>query len=125
MGLRGKEVGGRLIILGSGGSADHNKYRAVKTTVAGQTYDSRKEAEYCQGLKYLERAGEIRDLKLQVPFEIFINEQLICKYIADATYYEVSDGSYHVVDVKGYRTKEFRLKKKLMKAVFNITVEEV
>jgi hypothetical protein len=124
MGLRGKEVNGRLIILGSG-SADTNKYRAIPTTMGGYKFASHKEAEYCMGLKHLERAGEIRDLQFQVPFEILINNQLICKYIADATYFEVSDNSYHVIDVKGYRTKEFRLKKKLMKAVFGIIVEEV
>ena len=119
--LRGKQIGGRLVL-----STDSrpNKYRAIKTTIDGVTFASRREAEYCQGLKCLERNDEIRDLKFQVPFELTVNGFKICKYIADATFYEVSDGSFHVIDVKGFITKEYRLKKKLMKAIFNIDIEE-
>lgn len=44
-----------------------NKYSAIKTTVDGITFDSLKEARRYGELKLLEKAGEIRNLKLQVP----------------------------------------------------------
>ena len=47
-----------------------NKYYARKTEVDGITFDSKHEAErYCE-LKLLWRAGEIRELMIQYPFEL-------------------------------------------------------
>ena len=45
-----------------------SKYRNVKTTVNGITYDSAKEARRHQELLLLERAGKIEALERQKPF---------------------------------------------------------
>jgi hypothetical protein len=75
----------------------------------------------------MERFGEARNLRLQVPYKLEVNGSLICKYIADFVYEERQrDGSWreHVEDVKGFKTPEYKLKAKLMKAVHGIIVRE-
>jgi hypothetical protein len=109
-----------------------SKYRSKKTTVGDTTYHSKREAEYCEGLKLRQKAGDIFDLQLQRRFKLEIRGQLICTYIADASYLD-SKGLLHVVDVKGgkggkdkgTRTPEYRIKVKMMKAIYGIEVEEV
>ena len=46
------------------------------------------------------------------------------QYISDFTYYDDKD-KLHVVDTKGFRTKEYELKKKLMAWKYGIEIEEV
>ena len=73
--------------------------------------------------KILKIDPEVTDLKLQVKFPIIINGQKVCTYIADFTYFR--GGEYVVEDVKGYLLNStYRLKRKLMKAVNNITILE-
>ena len=79
----------------------------------------------------MERAGEIRDLKLQVPFELIPEmrdekNRVIRKtvYIADFTYYD-RDGNFIVEDAKGVRTEAYRIKKKLMYWRHKIKIREV
>ena len=107
-----------------------SKYRAKKTIVDGIKFDSKWESERYGQLKAMERTGFIRNLELQVPFEIVVNDVKICKYIADFRYkkesnHTITDGEYCtevVEDAKGFETPEFKLKKKLMKAVFDIDI---
>ena len=95
-----------------------SKYRAVKTTVGDITFDSKREAARYQELMLLLRAGAIRNLELQVPFKCVVNGRKICAYRADFIYF---DGLDRIVeDVKGYRTREYVLKKKLVEALFNV-----
>ena len=89
-------------------------------------FDSKWEAERYGQLVMLQRANQIRDLVTQVKFDIKINNEKICTYIADFTYYEKNkDGveEFIVEDAKGLETAVFRLKKKLMKAVNNIEIK--
>lgn len=104
-----------------------NKYRAKRTTVGDTTYASKKEANVCEGLRLRLRAGEISELELQRRFRLEVNGQLICTYVADATYLD-KDRRLHVVDVKGgnaTQTPLYKAKKKLMKAIYGIEIEEV
>lgn len=103
-----------------------HKFRAIPTTVDGIRFPSKREAKRYQELKLLEKAGEITHLELQVPYEIAVNGQKICKYIADFRYYlwDGQTGKQTVEDCKGYRTPEYRLKKKLMLACHGIEVLE-
>ena len=67
----------------------------------------------------------MQNLKLQPRFIITVNSQKICTYVADFEYdLESLDGTWeHVIeDAKGVETTEFKLKKKLMKAVNNIEI---
>jgi len=97
-----------------------SKYGNVKTKVDDILFDSKKEANrYCQ-LKLLARAGTISELELQPRFDLVVNGFKICTYIADFRY--IKDNKIIIEDVKGVQTQEFKLKKKLMKAVHGIDV---
>ena len=110
-----------------------SKYRSRKVTVDGITFDSVKEAGRWQELKLLERAGEIRDLQRQVPFVVIPaqrdeNGKLIEKevrYVADFTYIEKGKLTRTVEDVKGMRTREYVLKRKMLLWRLGIRIREV
>ena len=69
--------------------------------------------------------GEIEELDRQIRFNILVNDQKICAYVADYTYYETDESGerqYIVEDAKGVETPEFKLKKKLMLAANGIDI---
>tara|TARA_B100002019_G_scaffold285131_1_gene293724 strand:+ start:763 stop:1134 length:372 start_codon:yes stop_codon:yes gene_type:complete len=101
------------------------KYGNKKTVVDGIKFDSKWESQRYLYLKSLEKADRVKNLELQPKFIISVNGQKICTYIADFKYdKEDKDGVWeHIVeDAKGVETPEFKLKKKLMKAVHNIDI---
>ncbi len=102
-----------------------SKYGAIKTEVDGYIFDSRKEAARYQELKMLEAAGEIGYLKLQPAYPCIVNGVKICNYIADFEYITTADTMKHTEDVKGYKTDVYKLKKKLVEAIYKIKIEEV
>ena len=102
-----------------------NKFFAKKTIAMGLKFDSRWEAERWGQLKAMERAGVVTQLERQIRFSLDINGQKICDYIADFQYLlHEEDGTYKeiVEDAKGVQTPEFKLKKKMMKAIHNIDI---
>lgn len=101
-----------------------NKYAAKKKELDGIKFDSRKEARRYRELTLLAAAGELKDLKLQVPFDLIVNGQKICAYRADFTYTDKA-GQFVVEDAKGFKTPEYRLKKKLVKACHGVEIREV
>jgi hypothetical protein len=103
-------------------SERRGKYNAKRTEVDGRVFASKAEALRYSTLAILETAGEIKDLACQVPFPVFVNGKLICHYYADFTYHE--NRVYIVEDVKGVKTAIYRLKKKLVEALYNITITE-
>ncbi|MEO0035676.1 MAG: Azospirillum phage Cd [Pseudomonadota bacterium] len=97
-------------------AARPNKFHARKTVVDGITFDSAAEARRWADLLLLERAGQISNLERQVDFPCVVNGAKVCVYRADFVYFE---GPARVVeDVKGHRTREYLLKKKLVEAVY-------
>jgi len=125
MAIRAKEVNGRLVFNTGRPAFDRNKYRAIRTEVDGIKFASKREAERYSGLKHLLRAGEISNLRLQVPYVIEVNGQKICMYIADFVYFDNDTNQEVVEDAKGMSTPVFRLKKKLLRAVLGIEIIEV
>lgn len=107
------------------------KYGNTKVVDGVHKFDSKAEHKRWQYLALLERAGEIRELRMQVPF-VLIPAQVSPSgkkerptvYLADFTYTDAS-GALVVEDVKGAVTPEFRLKRKLMLHVHGIEVKEV
>lgn len=99
------------------------KFGNKKTVVDGITFDSKAEATRYSTLKVLEKANIVADLRLQVPYELTVNGLKVCRYIADFVY--TMDGKEIVEDVKGMRTPEYKLKRKLMLAVFGIEIQEI
>lgn len=109
-----------------------NKYNSKKTVVDGQMFDSKKEANRYQELLLLEKAGVIKDLRTQVKFKLIPAQrdeatgkvvERECSYKADFVYEE--DGKTVVEDVKGFRTKEYVIKRKLMLWRYGIRIREV
>lgn len=110
-----------------------NKYRAKKVVVDGETFDSRMEARRWRELRLLRCAGEISELERQVKYTLVpaqkdgagrVIERAVV-YIADFVYVDKRTGEAVVEDVKGYKTKEFIIKRKLMLWVHGIRVKEV
>lgn len=99
-----------------------SKYRNVPTILGGIRFDSKREANRWAELDMLEHAGKIKKLERQVTFPLIVNGQRIAKYIADFVYIE--DRKRIIEDCKGYRTREYRMKKALMKATLGIEIRE-
>ena len=107
-----------------------NKFNAKKTVVDGIAFDSRKEAKRYVELRNLERAGDIRDLKRQVRYEIVPSFDCDGKhyrpatYIADFVYTDCKTGKEVVEDCKGFRTDVYRLKAKMFAARYGVSILE-
>ena len=107
-----------------------NKYHNKKVFYDGHWFDSEKEKAWYIKYKLMQQAGEIHNLELQVPFNLIETFKLDNKtyrktiYKADFTYLD-KDNKLHVIDVKGFKTKEYLLKKKLMAYKYGIEIEEV
>lgn len=107
-----------------------SKYRNKKTVCDGITFDSKHEAARYQELKMLLDAGEITDLRLQVPFELMPTTRLngetfrSIKYVADFVY-KNKDGLEVIEDAKGMKTDVYKMKKKLMAYIHHIVIKEV
>lgn len=113
-------------------SYNWTKYNNKKVTVNGQVFDSKKEANRYKELLLLEKAGAIKDLRMQVKFTLIPAQrdeatgkvvERECSYKADFVYEE--DGKTVVEDVKGFRTKEYIIKRKLMLWRYGIRIREV
>lgn len=121
-----------------------NKYGARKRIINGEVFDSIKEAKRYQELLLLEKAGHIRNLERQPAFglipaqyEFFarygksgkrLKDGKKCiensvKYIADFSY--IKDDELIVEDTKGFRTKDYIIKRKLMLWIYGIKIREV
>ena len=103
-----------------------SKFRNKKTEVEGIKFDSLKEANRFRFLRQQQIEGRIKGLKLQHKFEFVVNGERVCSYIADFTYTSNEVG-FIVEDVKSEFTRRqpvYRIKKKLMKAVFGIEILE-
>ena len=103
-----------------------SKYRNKPTMRGNIKFASKAEAQRYDQLCLLEKNGELRKLRLQVPFRLVVNGSLICRYVADFVYEELRRGIWSEVveDRKGYATPAYRLKKKLMLAIHGIAVRE-
>ena len=102
-----------------------SKYRNIKVECDGLHFDSKAERDRYLALKLLERGGQIHTLILQPRFDLIVNGEKIGFYRADFQYIESATGEQIVEDVKGVRTPVYRLKRKLMKAIYGIQVREV
>ena len=126
---------------------NRSKYGNRKVTVNGRVFDSKKEANRYQELLLLEKAGAIRNLRLQVKYILIPTQREYtnkvytsgknkgqpkpgkvlereCAYIADFVYYD-RDGNVIVEDTKGFRTADYKIKRKLMLYIHGIQVKEV
>lgn len=109
-----------------------HKYNASKVMVDGHTFDSQLEAQRYWELKMMERAGEIENLELQPSFELMpsfrkngVTYRKIT-YIADFRYIDKRTGETIIEDTKGFKTKEYILKKKIFEYLNpDLTIKEI
>ncbi len=102
-----------------------NKYRACRTIVDGIRFASKREARRYLDLKYLQLAGAISGLELQPAFKCVVKDVKICVYRADFAYVDKATGELVIEDVKGVKTAVYKLKKRLVKALFGYEIREV
>lgn len=120
------------------------KYGNKRVNRYGLWFDSVHESNRYLELMLLQRAGEIRELQTQVPFELIPSQrepdtigvrggvkqgrtlEKACTYVADFVYLD-KDGGKVVEDAKSpaTRTDAYRIKKKLMLWVHGIRIQEV
>lgn len=108
------------------------KYGNHQVVVDDIGFDSKAEAKRYGDLKLLQTAGEIEDLLVHPKFVLDVNGVTVCTYTADFSYFRwawpVRDAGEKVIeDVKSVatRTTAYRLKKRLMKAVLGIDIQEI
>lgn len=106
-----------------------SKFHNVRIEVDGLRFDSKKEYKRYTELKLLERAGVIRDLRLQVPFELIpaqkggLRSERPMTYVADFVYFDIEKGKEITEDTKGVKTDLYIAKRKLMKLAGREIVE--
>lgn len=123
----------RRVTFGMKGGPDGSKYGNKITERHGIKFHSKKEADRYDQLLLLEKHGRVRNIRRQVRYDFRINGVLIGWYVADYVYEELPvlklpQGELHgawrevVEDVKGFPSKTWPMKKKLMKALYGIDV---
>lgn len=105
--------------------AKKSKYGNSETEVDGIKFDSKKEAKRYRELLLMQKAGEIGLIRRQVEYELNPGGTHSLKYLADFEYYILATGEKVTEDVKGYRTREYKKKKRLMKKVHGIVIKEI
>lgn len=99
------------------------KYGSKKTEIDGYTFDSQAEARYYEQLKWLLEHKEIKSFRLQPRYTLLESFKKNGKtfrkieYIADFEIHHI-DGSIEVVDVKGFETPVFSIKRKLFEKAY-------
>jgi len=97
---------------------NRNKYHNITCRCwAGHGHESRGEANYCNQLNALKRAGDIKDYEIQKTFHLVVNGKTICAHRVDFVVTD-NDGRRHVEEFKGFATREWAIKKKLFEAVY-------
>lgn len=108
-----------------------SKYKNEKVECDGYTFDSKKERNYYLKLKAMQDLGLIRDLELQKEYILQNSFRLNgvtrrkITYKADFSYVSTEDDKLHVVDVKGFKTEVYKIKKKLLEYKYQVELEEV
>ncbi len=97
-------------------------------------YASGYEAEVAANLSALENSGAISNLKEQVPYVLIkgayvvLDGERVCirdiKYVADFVW-DTPDGKTHIGDAKGTKTAMYKMKKKMMRLLLGLDIEEL
>ena len=102
-----------------------SKFGNKGTEVDGEVFHSKKEAKRYKELRLLLKQGIIGFLARQVQYELNEGGTHSLIYIADFVYVDKATGQTIVEDVKGFRTRDYKKKKRLMKKIHSIEIIEV
>lgn len=101
----------RSLAKGGGKKPRANKFGAVKTN----GYDSKAEAKYAEHLATLKRAGAIVDWLEQVPIRLQDGPLPEDRITYRLDFLVIENARIRLVEVKGFETKEWKLKKQLLR----------
>jgi hypothetical protein len=93
------------------------KYHSIKSEYKGRKYDSRKEANYAFQLDARKQLGEVKEWEPQYRFDIIVNGAYICRYTIDFKV-TMKDDTVEFHETKGFSTESFKLRWKLVKAMY-------
>jgi hypothetical protein len=97
-----------------------HKFKAKPTEINGIKFSSQKEAKRYGALKMLQNIGEILFFLRQVPFHLPGNVKYVCDFLIFW-----ANGEVTIEDVKGFKTESYKAKKKMVEALYPITILEV
>ena len=106
-----------------------SKFKNKRVKLDGYNFDSLAEAKhYKYSLLPRFKAGEISQLEVHPRYKCMIDGVKVCDYIADFSYIDLNQtglqgqiGCEVVEDVKGFKTDVYKLKKKLVEALYRGT----
>lgn len=105
------------------------KYNANGKRIDGHWFASSAEGTRYEQLKLMQEAGKIDNLTLQPSYQIVHAGKPITTYRADFRYVVLNElgrsESVIVEDVKGMVTDVYVIKKKLVEAQYNLTINEI
>lgn len=96
---------------------ENRYYNTAKVKWGGQQFDSKFESQYAQELDLRKKAGDIKDYETQKTLGLYFNEYWICDYKMDFII-KHNDGTEEFVETKGWATPIFRLKWKVLEAIY-------
>ncbi len=96
-----------------------HKFNAKRAERDGIKFDSTKEARYYDELQLRVKAGEVLFFLRQVPFHLPGGVKLIIDFVEFW-----SNGTVHIVDVKGAKTEQYQAKKRMVEALYPVEIEE-
>ena len=101
-----------------------NKFNARACVADGIRFDSHRERLRYATLRALEGSGRLEQLQVHPRYRLEVNGVLVGHYRPDFVYVDRTTGRQVVEDVKGVRTRDYVLRKKLLKALYNLEVVE-
>lgn len=94
-----------------------SKYGAKKHVYGEHVYHSKREAMQAQELDLRKRAKDIKEWERQYPIKLEVNGYHICTTKVDFLIHH-NDGLKELLEVKGFETRDYKLIKKLIEAIF-------
>lgn len=88
----------------------------MRSKYGGINFRSKKEAAYAQELDWRKKAGEVLKWEYEPKLSLEVNGCWIATYYIDFKVW-LSDGSIEYVEVKGFETKDWALKWRLLQAL--------
>jgi len=104
-----------------------HKYKATRCQTINGKFDSKRELARWEQLKILNQCGEITGLtrdRKACTFPLRGRDGLVvCRYIADFIYLERGNSKTIVEDSKGFKTRDYAIKRKLFIGEYGETHE--
>ncbi len=97
-----------------------HKFHAKPTEADGIKFASKAEALYYGRLKMRQEAGSVLFFLRQVPFHLPGGVKLVVDFVEF-----LADGTVRFVDTKGVETESFRAKRRMVEALYPVTIETV